>query len=147
MRRRSRRMEKLIYVYLLAVMLYLSACASYKPIKADNIKSVHLLFTDTIRPRKNTYILFDSTIVRWDTKNLGIKKALLTYQPKINALPQKNGEHIANFLINVKHHKYLPIKVLPLTEFGYLQTNDGKVVFYGIMFDCLIDLSNDKSYF
>jgi hypothetical protein len=81
-----------------------------------------------------------------DKKNIGVKAALHNRQNKRSLLKKEGLDYLAPLFVNKKNFRYRPIKVLPLKEFGYIETNSNQLIFYGIMGDALIDLTNDKVY-
>jgi len=133
------------YFLFICGLIYLSGCASYQPLLKSNIKTVHILFKG--KPENYDYNLYDDSIVHWDKKNIGIKRALNNYRNKLPLLKKEGPDYLASFFANKKNHKYVPIKVVPLNEFGYIETNSGQLIFYGLMRDTFIDLTSDKVYY
>ncbi|MBB5440875.1 hypothetical protein HDC92_004579 [Pedobacter sp. AK017] len=134
-------MKYFLFIY---GLISLSGCA-YQPLLKSNIKTVHILFKDN--QENYSYKLYDDSVVKWDKKNIGIKRALSNNRNRLPLLKKEGPDYLAHFFINKKNHKYMPIKVLPLKEFGYIEMNSSKVIFYGIMRDALIDLTNDRVYY
>ncbi|WP_316812255.1 hypothetical protein [Pedobacter heparinus] len=133
------------YFLFVCGLICLSGCVSYQSLIKSNIKAVHILFKDE-RGNYN-YKLYDDSVVKWDKKNSGIKRTLTNYRNRIPLLKKEGPDYLTHFFVNKKTHKYMPIKVLPLNEFGYIEMNSNKVIFYGIMGDALIDLTDDRVYY
>lgn len=135
--------KKFVIVIFLAV---LSACTVSQPKLKGNIKNVQVLFKDTTWYHPEGYKLYDGSLIRWDKKNIAVKVALNKYRDKLGLLKKEGPDYLERF-ITKKSIKYVPIKVVPLKEFGYIETTSNQHVFYGIMGDkTFIDLSNDRVY-
>lgn len=134
------------YFVLLFVLIYITGCRSYQPIVKDNIQAVYVLFTDSSWYHYDGYRLYDGTRVTWDVKHSGVKTALNDYKNRISELPQNGPDYLERFLLDKKVIKYLPIKTVPLKEFGFIETKSNKLIFYGIGDETLMDLTYDKVY-
>lgn len=136
------------YFLSLFVLVYLSSCMSYKPLAKSNIKAVHVLFKDSSWYHYEGYKLYDGSTVKWDKQNANVKAALNNYKNKIGELPKEGSSYLEHFLLNKNIIKYMPIKVGPLKEFGYIETSSNEFVFYGVMEETVfIDLTHDKVYY
>ncbi|TCC97181.1 hypothetical protein [Pedobacter hiemivivus] len=134
------------YFLLICCLGYLSGCSSYRPLSKDNIKAVHVLFKDRGWGHHAGYKLYDGSIATWDKKNIGVKAALNNHQNKRSLLKKEGSDYLAPLFVNKKNFRYTPIKVTPLKEFGYIEMNSNQLIFYGIMGNTFIDLTNDKVY-
>lgn len=127
-------------------LVFLSGCVSHKLLLKDNIRSVSILFKDNTWGHHDGYKLYDGTVIRWDKKNVAVKAALNKYSDKLELLKKEQPDYLADF-ITTKNIKYMPIKVVPLKEFGYIEMNSSQLIFYGIMGDkTFIDLTNNRVY-
>lgn len=136
------------YLFFVYCLLYLSGCSTYKPILTNNIKNVHVLFTDSTWAHHEGYKLYDGVTIGWDKMHIGVKAALKSYSEKKLLLKTESPDYLERFIVNNKRIKYRPIKVVPLREFGYIEMKTNELIFYGIMGqDIFIDLSNYWIYY
>lgn len=136
------------YFLSLFLLCYLSSCVSYKPITESNVKAVYVLFKDSSWSHHAGYKLYDGSIVRWDKQHAAVKVALNNYKNKIDELPKEGSNYLAHFYSNKKTAKRMAIKVIPLTEFGLIETNSNEFIFYGVQGKTgFIDLTHDRIYY
>ena len=123
----------------------LTSCKSYKSIDPNEISHIYILFKDTTKINSQGYKLQNGEIISWDRKNNDVKSALKKYSSSMKNLEVKESHYLTDYITNKRTIKYLPIKVIALSEFGYIETNS-KISFYGIMDKIFIDLSENKTY-
>lgn len=133
------------YFTFLLFLGLLFSCSTYKPFQKNNIKAVYVLYTDTSHYHRYGYRLDNDSIVRWDKQLIGITHALVNNLYRYNTLKKQNSDQLAIFL-NKDHWRYVPIKVIGLREFGYIQLENNEVIYYGIMGSVLIDLKYRRVY-
>lgn len=136
------------YFLSLFILCYLSSCVSYKPLTQSNVKAVYILFKDSSwGDHYKGYKLYDGSIVRWGKHHVDVKAALNNYKNKIEELPKEGSNYLAHFFSNKKTAKRMAIKVIPLTEFGLVETNSNEFIFYGVEGETgFIDLTHDRVY-
>ena len=125
-------------------IIILFGCKTYKPIKPNEIKAIYTLYKGKYRYRE--YTLFDSSVVKFDIKHSQVKIALEKYKNRLDQLRNAPVNYLDSLIINKRTYKPVPVKILPLREFGYVQTHSGKLIFYGIG-GAFIDLTNSKVYY
>lgn len=95
-------MKYFLFIY---GLISLSGCA-YQPLLKSNIKTVHILFKDN--QENYSYKLYDDSVVKWDKRNIGIKRALSNNRNRLPLLKKEDPDYLAHFFINKKNHKYMP---------------------------------------
>jgi len=120
-----------------------TGCANYQPLLTGNIKIVHILFKN--KPGNYAYNLYDHSIVHWDKKNIGIRRALNNYRNKRSFLKKEGPNYLASFF--AKKSQIRANKSSTLNEFAYIEMNSGQLIFYGLMRDTFIDLTTDKVHY
>ena len=136
---------KIISVLSLAVLIL--SCAKKYVLHSEKILSVHTVFQDTLSRHWEGYRV-KNELIRYDTKNNFVKEYLSRNLNNHDSFKKAdNWSRILSRIENSKTQKYVPIKVTPLNEFGYIKLADNKVIFYGIMGSlAFIDLTNNKVY-
>jgi hypothetical protein len=131
---------------LLLVLGLISACSSYKPFQDSNIKAVYVLYTDTSYYHPKGYKLDNGSIVHWDRNLNGIVAGLNNNRHRYTTLKKQGSGYLTPLIKNKIHWRYLPIKVIGLEEFGYIELKNDEVIYYGLMNKTLIDLTNRQVY-
>lgn len=135
------------YIVIILAMVVFSGCRSSKPLLFKDLRAVHILFQDSSWGHRSGYKLYDGNIIHWDKRHTAVRNALSQYRSRIESLPKDDFAHLRLLLENKTRYRYRPIKVLPLKEFGYIETATGDTVFYGIMGpDGFIDLTANRIY-
>lgn len=127
-------------------LTFLFGCKTYKAIDPNGIKSIFILFEGKA-DKEMRYKLYDSSVVGFDLWHSQVKSALEKHKDRLESLKKIQSSHLDSFIINKAIIKARPIKVAPLTEFGYIQTQSGALIFYGISESVFIDLTNGKVYY
>ncbi|WP_214229569.1 hypothetical protein [Pedobacter sp. B4-66] len=135
-------MRYLLPIFLLMLLL---GCKTYKVIKPNEIKAVYVLFKGRADHRE--YKLFDDSIVKFDVKHSNVRLALDKYKNKLGLFRQEPTNYLDSFIINKRIIKPVPVKVLPLHEFGYIVTHANELFFYGIIESVFEDLTHNRVYF
>lgn len=135
--------------YLIFLTIFFASCTLQKKITLKEIKSVHVLFSSPSWGNQSGYKLNNGETVKWDTRNIEVKRALDRYSSNIDSLQYKSSLYAEKLLKDKnKVDRYVPFKVVPLREFGYLKTASGKLIYYGIMGEnTFIDLSSNQVYY
>lgn len=127
---------------------FFGGCKTYDCLEVNNIKSVHILYSQDKWENSKIYKLDDGSIIEWDKDNSNVKSTLLRQQNNIDKFREGDVQSLNKYILNKKIINYSPIKVTSLKEFGYIKTNKNIIIFYGIMGErTFIDLTNDKVYF
>ncbi|WP_221394590.1 hypothetical protein [Dyadobacter sp. NIV53] len=123
------------------------SCSKYSQLQPEKIVSIRPVFKDTTYYHPYGYRI-GKDIVKQDNSNLFVKENLSEHLNHLVSYENEiNPERITKLFSNKKTTKYRPIKVVGLREFGYIQTMDQKVIFYGIMGKrSFIDLSSNQVY-
>jgi hypothetical protein len=117
-------------------------------LQKEKIVSVHPVFYDTLSRHYDGYKV-KNELIPYDKTNNGVKAYLSKNASQVDSFEKlEDWSRIAQRIENKKTKKYVPIKVAPLSEFGYIKLTDNQVIFYGIMgTPTLIDLTNNKVYY
>ena len=136
-------MKKMKFIIIICLYILFSCKTRNNAIMESNIQNIYTCYKGE---RSHEYELNDNTNVKWDKKNLDIKHYLNKNKLNYSKCIKEDSQYLNVFLSSKKLINYLPIKVIPLNEFGYILTKDNKLIYYGIMNNTLIDLSKDKIY-
>lgn len=134
--------------YLIVVpLLFFFSCNRYAPIGSNNVSFVHEAYASKTWNNYNGYQINDSLVIKWDKNNNHVKNFLRENINKYKTYKEINPNHILQYMKDAQAIKYIPIKIAPLREFGYIEMKSKEIIFYGIMGDhTLIDLSNNRVY-
>lgn len=124
----------------------LFSCCVKNNLTFNKIHSIHVLFKSISYDNYEGYKLKNNEIIKFDKNFSYVKLALKKYETSLDSLPSNS---LNNFKVFFKKNttRYLPIKTLPLKEFGYIKTTDNAIFYYGIIGDnVLINLTENIVY-
>ena len=132
---------------LLCLLTVVFSCSRYSGSRKEKIISVRPVFKDTSFNHHDGYKI-NQDLVLYDKYNIHVKDFLSKKLSELTSFElDLTPDRVVNMIQGKKRHKYLPIKVVPLSEFGYLQTDKGEIIFYAIMGkDGFIDLTKNYGY-
>lgn len=134
-------------ILLLTLLSTMFSCSKHNGLSPEKVRFVRPVFRDTSFYHHDGYKVKQG-LVLYDKHNSHVKDFLAANMNNVNSFEQDpTPNRVLSLFQGKKKHKYYPIKVVPLSEFGYIQTVDGKMIFYGVMGkDGFIDLTNKYGY-
>lgn len=119
----------LLFLLFIAIL----SCARRNTLQVGKIVAVRPVFKDSSFNHRSGYYV-GRELVSYDKHNVAVKEFLLENLDSKNAfIIDGDQQRISNMLAGKRAYKFYPIKVVPHTEFGYLEMADGRVLLYAIM--------------
>ena len=139
---------KVIKPILLSGMLVaMFSCSKNSGSLHGNSIMVRPVFQDTSFYHYDGYKI-NEQLVLYDKYNAHVKDYLSKNLADLTSFkPDITPNRVVDLFQGKKKHKYFRVKVVPLSEFGYLQTVNGDIIFYAVMGkNGFIDLTNNFGY-
>lgn len=125
------------------------SCSRYQQLQPESIVSIYPVFKDTSIYHYKGYTLSGGAFVKYDKQNIYVKQYLAENVSTLDSFEKDTDvERLLKLIRNKKTFKPIPmaVKILPFKEFGYIKTEDGNIIFYGLGKDSFVDLTSDRVY-
>lgn len=137
------------FAILLSISITFVACGRRHHLIPENIMAIRPVFRDSTFMHYNGYQV-GTERVSYDGINKHVKELLESNASKRSRYTtEPDPNRILGMIAGKKSATMvpLPIKSVPLSEFGYLELADNRVIFYAIMgSDGFIDLTHRRGY-
>ncbi|GGH47409.1 hypothetical protein ACN9ML_18530 [Dyadobacter endophyticus] len=128
---------------------FLISCGKRHHIFPKDVVAIRPVFKDSSFQHRQGYHVGKDVIV-YDKMSENVEEFLARKVSEREMFPMDSTPNrIFKLIGGLESFKMipLPIKTVPLSEFGYLELTNGKVVFYGIMgMDGFFDLTHRRGY-
>lgn len=129
--------------------ILLISCGKRHHIFPKDVVAIRPVFKDSSFQHRQGYHV-GKDVIAYDKMSENVEEFLARKVSERNMFPaDSTPNRIFKLIGGLESSKLvpLPIKTVPLSEFGYLELTNGKVVFYGIMgMDGFFDLTHRRGY-
>ena len=125
------------------------SCGKRHHIFPKDVIAIRPVFKDSTFQHRQGYLI-GKDVIAYDKMSKNVEAFLMRKVAERDLFPaDPTPSRIFKLIEGLESSKLvpLPIKVVPLSEFGYLELVSGKVVFYAIMgMDGFTDLTHQRGY-